>query len=179
MLGVLGAIWGAAFMLIEIGLRDFEPSTGVGTAGVLGALAVVVATAFYAVGALYVSRRLRGLSAFEVSFGLLAWSALVTLPAGAAQLDGGEVGWGPAAAVLALGVVATAVAFQPYFGLIAAVGAARAILVTYLVPSLALVYGIVLLDEPFTWIALGGLGLVLAGVGLGTGAVRRRLASPG
>jgi drug/metabolite transporter (DMT)-like permease len=42
------------------------------------------------------------------------------------------------------------------------------------VPALALVYGIVLLDEPLRWTAVGGLALVLAGVAFGTGAVRRR-----
>ena len=42
---------------------------------------------------------------------------------------------------------------------------------TYLVPALALVYGAVILDEPVTAVAVGGLALVLAGVALGTGAV--------
>ena len=46
-------------------------------------------------------------------------------------------------------------------------------LVTYLVPSLALVYGAVFLDESMTVVALAGLALVLAGVALGTGTVRR------
>jgi drug/metabolite transporter (DMT)-like permease len=147
---------------------------GEGGRSVLGALAIVAATAFYAVGALYAARRLQDLTPFEVSFGLLVWSAAVTAPAGLAALPGADVGWKPVAAGLALGVLATAFAFQLYFGLIAGVGASRAILVTYLVPALALVYGIVLLDEPFRWTAVGGLALVLAGVAFGTGAVRRR-----
>ena len=289
MLGLLGAIWGAAFMLIEIGLRGFEPATliairlgsaavalalfqavrgrlgstlarlrpfagrlalagGVNTAvpfflitwgqqyvdsniaailnasaplftvllaalavrservtglrlagfvvgfagvvlvvgvtpeygdrGLIGALAIVLATVFYAVGALYVSRRLQALSPFDVSFGVLLWAALATLPAGLVVAPGSDYGWGPAAAILALGVLATAFAFQLYFGLIAGVGAPRAILVTYLVPALALVYGVTLLDERLRWPAVAGLALVLAGVGIGTGAVRRRLPAP-
>lgn len=149
-----------------------------GNRGVLGALAIVAATVFYAAGALYVSRRLRDLSAFDVSFGLLIWAALVTLPPGLAVLPGSDYGWGPAAAILALGVLATALAFQLYFGLIAGVGAARAILVTYLVPALALVYGVTLLDEELRWTAVAGLALVLAGVGIGTGALRRRVPPP-
>jgi drug/metabolite transporter (DMT)-like permease len=47
------------------------------------------------------------------------------------------------------------------------------VLVTYLVPSLALVYGAVFLDENVTAVSLVGLALVLAGVALGTGSVRR------
>ena len=47
-------------------------------------------------------------------------------------------------------------------------GASRAILVTYLVPSLALVYGAALLDESISALAVVGLALVLSGVALGT-----------
>jgi drug/metabolite transporter (DMT)-like permease len=167
-----GFVVGFAGVVLVVG----TPSDG--NRGLLGALAIVAATVFYAAGALFVSRRLRGLSAFDVSFGMLGWSSAVTVPAGLAVLPGSDYGWGPAAAILVLGVVATAFAFQLYFGLIAGVGAARAILVTYLVPALAVVYGVTLLDESLRWTAVAGLALVLAGVGIGTGAVRRRVAAP-
>jgi drug/metabolite transporter (DMT)-like permease len=285
MLAVLGAIWGAAFMLIEIGLRDFQPATLVllrlgsaaltlglfivvrrrvhetvarlrphaarvalaafviiavpfvliawgqqyvtsslaailnasaplftvllaaaavhservrgrrlagflvgfggvvlavggdptgGAKAVTGALAVVAAGVCYAAGALYVARRLGELTPLEVSLGMLVFATLFTLPLGLADLPQ-ELGWKPLAAVLCLGVIATAVAFQLYFALIAGAGASRAILVTYLVPALAVVYGVVLLDEELTSLALGGLILVLLGVTLGT--ARARVAS--
>ena len=75
--------------------------------------------------------------------------------------------------VLYLGVAATGVAYLLYFGLIAGAGASKAVLVTYLVPSLALIYGAVFLDESITLVSLVGLALVLAGVALGTGTVGR------
>jgi drug/metabolite transporter (DMT)-like permease len=149
-------------------------SPGEGGRSVAGALAIVVATAFYAVGALYIARRLQSLTPFEVSLGSLAWAALAAAPAGIAELPGSDAGWGPVVATLALGVFATAFAFQLYYGLIVGVGASRAILVTYLVPALALVYGIVLLDEALRWTAVAGLALVLTGVAFGTGAARWR-----
>jgi len=75
----------------------------------------------------------------------------------------------------------TGLAYILYYGLISGAGASRAILITYLVPTFAVFYGAVLLGEPVTAAAVGGLALVLAGVGLGTGAVRlgraRRIAS--
>jgi drug/metabolite transporter (DMT)-like permease len=37
-------------------------------------------------------------------------------------------------------------------------------------PGFALAYGALLLDEPITAAALGGLALILAGVALGSGA---------
>ena len=52
-------------------------------------------------------------------------------------------------------------------------GARSVSLVTYLMPGFAIVYGAVLLDEPITLAALGGLALILAGVALGSGALRR------
>ena len=168
-LELAGFLAGFAGVVLVVG---GEP--GEGGRGVAGALAIVLATAFYAVGALYASRRLGGLSPFEASFGLLLWATVFTAPVGVAALPGSDGGWKPVAAALTLGVFATAFAFQLYFGLIAGVGASRAILVTYLVPALALVYGVLLLDETLRWTAVGGLGLVLAGVAVGTGAVRRR-----
>lgn len=160
--GVVGVAIGFAGVVLVVGA---EPEGG--TRAVVGGLAVVAAAACYAAGALYVGRRLRALTPFDVSLGLLLWSTLFTLPGAFARLPE-EVGLEPLAAVLALGVVATALAFQLYFGLIAGAGASRAILVTYLVPSLAVVYGALLLDEPLTGAVVAGLALVLLGVALGT-----------
>jgi drug/metabolite transporter (DMT)-like permease len=73
-----------------------------------------------------------------------------------------------------LGVVGTGLAYILYFGLILGAGASKAILVTYLVPALALIYGAIFLDEEVTAVALGGLALILLGVALGTGTLGRR-----
>ena len=58
-------------------------------------------------------------------------------------------------------------------------GATKVSLVTYLMPPIALFYGALLLDEPLTAGALGGLVLILAGVALGSGgaAATARLAA--
>ena len=48
----------------------------------------------------------------------------------------------------------------------------RVSLVTYLMPPIALVYGVLLLGESLTWGVLGGLALILLGVALGSGALR-------
>ena len=72
-------------------------------------------------------------------------------------------------AVVALGVLGSGIAYLLYFAIIASAGASRAILVTYLVPAFALVYGAVFLDEAVTAVALAGLALVLTGTALATG----------
>jgi drug/metabolite transporter (DMT)-like permease len=143
-----------------------------GEKAVLGGLAVVAASACYGIGGLYAGRRFNGLPASLVALGGLAWSTLFVAPVGLAQAS--APGWDAVLAVLYLGVAATGVAYLLYFGLIAGAGPSTAILVTYLVPATALVYAATLLDEPVGAQQVAGLALVLGGVALGTGAVRRR-----
>lgn len=141
---------------------------------VLAALAVVGTALCYAASSLYAGRRLVGVSPMTGAFGTMAAATLVTLPAGAAQLPGHLPGWKVIGSVLALSLGGSAVAYLIYFRLIAGAGAARTILVTYLVPPVAVVYGVVFLGEPVKASALGGLALILGGVALGTGTVASR-----
>jgi drug/metabolite transporter (DMT)-like permease len=55
--------------------------------------------------------------------------------------------------------------------LIALHGPARTMLVNYLLPGFALVYGVTLLGEPLTAAEVGGLALILVGVTLAAGLV--------
>jgi drug/metabolite transporter (DMT)-like permease len=148
---------------------------------IVAALAVVFSALCYAAAALYAGRRLRGISPLVTALGTLTAATLATLPVGLFQLPSHMTGWKVTASVLTLGIAGTGIGYILYYSLIAGAGASRAILITYLVPTFAVVYGAVLLGEPVTATALGGLVLVLAGVGLGTGAVRlgraRRIAS--
>ncbi|HZC28204.1 MAG TPA: DMT family transporter, partial [Gaiellaceae bacterium] len=80
--------------------------------------------------------------------------------------------WKVTGAMLALSIGGTGVAYVLYYALLAGAGASRSILITYLVPAIALAYGALLLGEPLTVAAVGGLALVLGGVALGTGVVR-------
>lgn len=143
--------------------------------GVLGALAVVVAAFFYAVASIYTARRLRHVTPLAIALGTMAAAAALTLPAALAQLPAEPPGWKASASVLILGVAGSAFAYLLYFALIVGAGAARAILVTYLVPALALGYGAIFLGEEVTATALAGLALILGGTALGTG-IRRRVA---
>jgi drug/metabolite transporter (DMT)-like permease len=99
-------------------------------------------------------------------------ATLATLPLGLARLPSDVPSAKVIASLLALGIGGTGVAYLLYYSLIAGAGASRSILVTYLVPAMALAYGVVLLGEPLTAAAVGGLALILCGVALGTGAVR-------
>ncbi len=81
-------------------------------------------------------------------------------------------------ALIGLAVVCTALAFIVFFALIREVGAARALVFTYVNPVVALAAGVIVLDEPLTAWNVGALLLILAGCVLAT---RRadRVVSPG
>jgi drug/metabolite transporter (DMT)-like permease len=90
---------------------------------------------------------------------IYAVPAALTLPA--------EIAAGPAIeswiALLVLGVICSAVAFIIFFALIKEVGAARATLLTYLNTLVALILGVVFLNEPITTGLLIGFPLILIG----------------
>jgi len=72
-------------------------------------------------------------------------------------------GPGIVAALLALGLVCGAAAYLLYFRLIADIGAAGALTVTYLIPVFGILWGALFLGEPLEPVMLGGAALVIAG----------------
>ena len=75
--------------------------------------------------------------------------------------------------VIILVVVCTAAAFLIFFALIGEVGPARATVVTYINPAIAVVLGVAILHEHFTVGFAFGVPLVLLGSFLGTGGGRQ------
>jgi drug/metabolite transporter (DMT)-like permease len=75
--------------------------------------------------------------------------------------------------LLALGglaVICTALAFMVFFALIREVGAARALVFTYINPAVALAAGVIVLHEPLTAWNVAALTLIMVGCVL---AIRR------
>jgi drug/metabolite transporter (DMT)-like permease len=170
-------VTGAPLVGVAIGFLGVALLVGAQPEGkVLGALAVVGMAFCYGVGGLLTGRYLKTATPMVVAFASSAIATLVWLPVGVVEAPSQAPGWKTIASVVALGIPGTALAYLLFFGLINGPGAAYASLVTYLIPPIALAYGAILLDERFGAYALGGLALILAGVALGTGAVRPRRA---
>jgi drug/metabolite transporter (DMT)-like permease len=140
---------------------------------VLGALAVVGMALCYAVGQLLAGRHLAAVPPPVVALATTGIAAIAALPLGVAEAPHHAPGWKVIGSVVALAVPGTAIAFLLFYAIIAGAGAAYASLVTYLVPPIALVYGAIFLGERFGAAALGGLALILGGVALGAGTLRR------
>jgi drug/metabolite transporter (DMT)-like permease len=160
---------------VGLGLAGVAILAGVhpagGWKGALGTGAIVLASVSYAVGNLYAGLRMRvggpvlAALSMTAAFVVLLPLALVSLPS---HTPGGK----PLASAVALGVLGSAIAQVLSYRMIRIWGSARSVLVAYMLPPFALFYGAVFLSEPVTWQKLCGLVLILAGVGLGSGAVR-------
>jgi drug/metabolite transporter (DMT)-like permease len=101
-------------------------------------------------------------------------ATVLLLPLSVFQVPATAPGWRAITGLLLLALLGTAAAQLVLYRLLRLYGARRSSLVTYLMPPFALAYGALLLDEPVTAAAVGGLGLILVGVALGSGAVGER-----
>jgi drug/metabolite transporter (DMT)-like permease len=172
-------VTGARLVGIGIGFVGVALLVGVQSGGqIVGALAVLGTALCYAISALFAGLRARAIPPLHVATGQLAFGTLLIAPFGLLQLPDSAPPAETILAIVALGSLGSALAYVLYFALIARAGASRAILVTYLVPAFALVYGAVFLDETVTATAVGGLALVLAGTTLATGVTRLRRSGP-
>lgn len=140
---------------------------------VLAIAAALLASLSYGVSASFVKRYFSGVRPLAVAAGsqlaaalLLAPFALLLWPVRAIP----ATDW---AAAAALGVFCTGLAYILYFRLIARVGPAQAMTVTFLIPAFAMMWGFLVLDEAVTPTMLAGCAVILAGTALATGLVRR------
>jgi drug/metabolite transporter (DMT)-like permease len=155
------------------GLAGVVALLGIDVAGepdeLLGALLVLVATVGYATATFIIQRGLADLDPLGPVTAGLALSAVVLLPA---ALLGPPSAVPPAdalASLAVLGVVCTALALVLFFRLINEAGPSRASVITYVNPLVAVVLGVLVLDERLGASSVAGLVLILAGSWLSTG----------
>lgn len=133
-----------------------------------GSALILLAALGYAIATLAIKRHLTDLPPVAVSAAALCLgTALLAGPAAVTA----NVRWpsaGAFAALLALGIACTGVAFWAYYALIAAAGATRAAVSIYLTPGVAVLAGVTLLSEAFTGATGLGLAAILAGCWLTT-----------
>jgi drug/metabolite transporter (DMT)-like permease len=135
----------------------------------LGGAAVLLAGLGYAIAALLAKHRLGDAEPVSIAAGVMVASAVLLAPLGLATMPGSAPGLGPLAAVAALGLVGTGVAFAIFYALIARVGTARTYVVTYIAPGFAVVYGALLLGESIGVATVAGLALIVGGSWLAAG----------
>jgi len=136
----------------------------------LGASLVFIGSASYAFGSLFAIKMLSGLPMMQPAIGQTAMGAVLLAPIAAIafvaqpqQTFHAPLVWAVASAI-ALALGGTSLAYICYYWLMVRVGPTRTLIVTYLLPCMALVYGALLLHETMSINAIGGLVLVLLGI---------------
>jgi len=161
---VIGILLGFGGVVVMVSDREILSGDFV----LLPILAALCATFLYGLTGNYSRRFATGMPALAIATGCQLFSALFLLPG--AILLWPQV---PVAAqswlhVLVLGIFCTGLAYLLFFGLLEQVGVARTVIVTYLVPVFAMVWGFLVLGETITVTMLAGAGCILAGIGLTT-----------
>ena len=170
-LGLLIGFLGVA--MLAWGKDSFKPDAS-GLVTGWAVLACLGACLCYGISASFTKRYLTGVPSLSIAtgsqIGATIGLALPTLwlwpshtPSNSAWL-----------ALLALGVLCTALAYVLYFRLINAVGAAGSLTVTFLIPVFAILYGVVFLGEAVTaWMLLCGV-IILTGTALSMDLLKRQ-----
>lgn len=168
----LGITLGFAGVVVAIGvdaLRNFDVTS-------LAQLAVIGGTLSYAFAGVWARVYLQGLSPQVAAAGMLTGSALVMLPA-AFLIDGTpRINLAPAT-LLAVGyyvVFATAGAYLLYYRILARAGAANTMIVTLLIPPVAILLGALARQESLSPNVYAGLGLLALGLLVLDGRLFRR-----
>lgn len=161
---IFGAIVGffGAFLLMG------DNGNGEGMNTLFHTMLIVLATAFYALNGLIIARFLAGIPSFKLSsvvFTMWFGPALIILGFTDffSTFQGTPAQWEGLGYVAILGVFGTALAMILFYRLLQLTSAIFASMVTYLMPLVAVLWG--LLDgESLTWIHLVGGMLILLGV---------------
>lgn len=167
--GMLIGFFGVVLLMID--------STGplAGRENLLAIGAGLLASLFYGLAINFMSKKLVGVSGVAVTTGSLLFSAITLLPFALWQLPevmpSGPI-W---LSVLSLGILCTGFAFVLFYWLIGRIGPNLAVTNTFLIPLFSLIWGNLFLAEEITLFMLFACTLVLTGVGLTTGSLRRLL----
>lgn len=159
-----GLVLGFAGVVALVGL-DFSSQP----AALLGAAAVLLSAVGYAAAALLYRRWLPDTPPLGVSALMMMYSSAVFALPAAANLPRHMPSGTSIMALVTLGIVNTGLLSWVYFALVREAGAAVTSVITYMVPVIALILGISLLDEHLTLGAAAGLVFIALGTWLATG----------
>ncbi|MER6511022.1 DMT family transporter [Nonomuraea sp. NPDC048881] len=159
----IGLVIGLAGVAVLAG-----PHLGGGDAWAMGE--VLLTALCYSIAPLVADRHLRDLPTIPLTAACLTLAALVYTPAAIWTWPSAMPSWQVLAALGGLGVVCTGLAFVVFVELIKEAGPSRALVSTYMNPAVAIVAGVLILDEPLTALIVVSFALILGGCVLATRA---------
>jgi len=167
---IVGLLVGLVGVLLVLGVWQ-----GFGDNEPMAIVALLVAVTCYGIGTPYVRKHIAPLKlATEVSvFGQIGTAAITLLPV--YLLSGQYFTAAPSlqavASVVAMGALGSGVAYLLFYKVLDVVGSAIASSVTYITPVIAVILGVLLLNEDLHWYEpVGGL-VVIAGAAISQGSI--------
>jgi drug/metabolite transporter (DMT)-like permease len=159
----VGLVLGISGVAILVG---FDPV--VLEPGALAAVCCAAAALCYGIATHY-TRLAKAVAPYSNAHGSMWTSAIMLAPLVVLFPVQAEISPQVAAAVLALGVLCTGVAYLLYFRLVQDEGATPTLTVTFLIPVFGVLWGSVFLDETIGWHTVLGVAVVITGTSLVTG----------
>jgi drug/metabolite transporter (DMT)-like permease len=159
--GLLGLLLGIVGVTAIVG-------SGMGSTDPVALAQLGLVAVCYAVGPVILVRKLGDLPSVGVMALSLAITAVVFTPIGIVSWPAAMPSPAAITSILVLAVFCTAVAFLVFAALVAAVGAVRSTVITYINPAVAAVLGVAVLGETLTPPMLLGFVLVTLGSVLAT-----------
>jgi drug/metabolite transporter (DMT)-like permease len=167
------SIIGLSIGFLGVYLLMFDKISTANTSSILPTMAVLLATCCYGVGANYTKHYLTNIKPLTLAAGSQITASMVLIPIALFFLPQHVPSYEAFSAVILLGILCTGIAYILFFRLITALGPAKAVSVTYLIPAFGLFWGYLFLNEQITpWIIIGSC-FILVGVGLTTGFIAR------
>jgi drug/metabolite transporter (DMT)-like permease len=151
------------------------PSIGEGSSEAFGVVLVVFATVCYGFAVTLAGPMQQRYGSVNLMAKVLALATIWTAPYGLWQVSDASWEIGPVLAVAVLGVIGTGIAFALMGTLVGRVGSTRASFITYLIPVVALVLGVVFRGDEVFVLELIGVAFVIGGAML---ASRRTATAP-
>lgn len=160
---ILGLVIGIAGVALVVGA-----ASGDGGIRLINVAEVLVVAVCYAIAPFITARKLTEVPGIGLAALALGMVAVGYVPVALLTQDQAPTARS-LSALVALAILCTAIAFVIFFALIREVGPAKATVITFINPIVALALGVVVLDEHLSWGQLLGLPVVLAGCWLAAG----------
>ena len=154
---MFGIVVGFIGLVAVVGIESFSGNSDPASIAMM-----ILAAMGYSYAIIMVTTNLPLVDGIAINGLAMAITSIFWAPLAIAQWPA-QVSLKPALSLIALGVLCTALAFLIFFKLLVEIGPARGSLVTYLNTSVAVVLGVIVLDEPITTGLIVGLPLVLIG----------------
>ena len=155
---IFGLVVGFVGIVALVGIESIT-----GTSNPKAIAMVILAAIMYAYAVLMITTNLPGVDGIAINGVAMGLTCLFYTPIAIATWPSNPVSTEAIAALVALGVFSTAIAFMLFFIVIVEIGVARGSLTTYVNTAVAVVLGILILDEPITLGIIVGLPMVLLG----------------